>query len=172
MIRLARFTLAVLLVAGTASAADQKPTLSAADYTEIQMLYSRYAFAYDSGNKEMYGGVFTEDGLFKIGTDRTLKGPKEIGSLISSDLRVRPKIFHLTTNILIDAAPEGAKGTCYVALIDLQKNPAITGGGVYEDILVKTKAGWRFKQRTYFGEPGPNVALSGPPKAEATPAAK
>lgn len=167
MRRLFTMTAGLLLAASAVQAADK---LTPADMAEIQMLYSRYAFAYDSGNKEMYGGVFTEDGLFKIGTDRTLKGPKEIGGLISSELRVRPKIFHLTTNILIDAAPEGAKGTCYVALIDLQKNPAITGGGVYEDILVKTKAGWRFKQRTYFGEPGPNFAWSGPPKAEGVPA--
>lgn len=152
MRRLLTLTVSLLLAATTAQAADK---LTPADMTEIQMLYSRYAFAYDIGNKEMYGGVFTEDGLFKIGADRTLKGPREIAGLISSELRVRPKIFHLTTNILVDATPEGAKGTCYVALIDLQKNPAITGGGVYEDILVKTKAGWRFKQRTYFAEPGP-----------------
>ena len=52
-----------------------------------------------------------------------------------------------------------------------QKNPAITGGGVCEDILVKTSAGWRFKQRTYFGEPGVNFAWS-PPKAEAAPSSK
>jgi hypothetical protein len=159
MTRLIRFTLAALLIASAAQAAEK---LTPADMTEIQMLYSRYAFAYDIGNKEMYGGVFTDDGLFKIGTDRTLRGPKEIATLISSELRERPKIFHLTTNILIDAAPEGAKGTCYVALIDLQKNPAITGGGVYEDIIVKTEAGWRFQQRTYYAEPGPTTPTATP----------
>ena len=53
--RLIPFTLAALLLAGiVAQAADQKATLSAADYTEIQMLYAKYNYAYDSSNTEMY----------------------------------------------------------------------------------------------------------------------
>ena len=145
----------ILSLGGAPVQAQSKGTLGSNDMTEIQMLYARYAFAYDIGNKEMYGGVFTPDGVFMVGTDRVLTGPKEIGGLISAAQRERPKIFHLTTNILVEASPEGAKGSCYVVLIDLQKNPAITGGGVYEDVLVKTKVGWRFKKRTYFAEPAP-----------------
>lgn len=156
--RLIPFTLAALLLAGiVAQAADQKATLSAADYTEIQMLYAKYNYAYDSSNTEMYGSVFTTDGTFTIGADRTLKGRKEIGDLAAGrgPLKPRPKIFHISTNVLIEPSAEGAKGSSYVTLIDLQKNPAITGGGSYEDVIVRTKEGWRFKQRAYYAEAAP-----------------
>jgi hypothetical protein len=47
--------------------AEAKGSLSGNDYTEIQMLYARYNYAFDSSNPEMYGGVFTTDGEFVIG---------------------------------------------------------------------------------------------------------
>lgn len=143
---------------GIALQAQSKGTLSAGDMAEIQVLYARYAQAFDSGNKDAYGGVFTPDGVFMVGTDRVLTGPKEIASLISGPRRDRPKIFHVNSNVVIDPSPEGAKGSVYVVLMDLTKNPAITGGGVYEDTLVKTKDGWRFKKRIYYAEPGPAAA--------------
>jgi hypothetical protein len=151
-------TVAALIVAAAGLEAQSKGPLSKNDYTEIHELYARYAYAYDTGNKDMYGGVFTPDGVFMIGTDRVLNGPKEIATLINGPLRERPKIFHFTTNVLIEPSPDGAKGSCYVILMDLQKNPAVTGGGVYEDTLVRTKDGWRFKKRVYYAEPGPPKA--------------
>src|SRR5437764_6663580 len=128
LMKAAALALAVL-VGSAVRAAQGKGMLTKNDYTEIHELYARYAYAYDSGNKEMYGGVFTPDGVFMVG-DRTLTGPKEIATLINGPVRERPKIFHFTTNVLIAPAPEGAKGSCYVVLMDLQKNPAVTGGGV------------------------------------------
>jgi hypothetical protein len=73
-------------------------------------------------------------------------------------VKERPKIFHISTNVLIEPASEGAKGSSYVTLIDLQKTPAVTGGGTYEDVIVKTKEGWRFKKRSYFAEQVPAPA--------------
>jgi hypothetical protein len=145
---------ALLMGAGTTAHTESK--LSGADYAEIQMLYARYNYAFDSSNPAMYGGVFTTDGEFVIG-DRTLRGQKEIGELAAGrgPLKPRPKIFHISTNVLIEPAPEGAKGSSYVTLIDLQKNPAVTGGGTYEDAIVKTAEGWRFKRRSYFSEAAP-----------------
>jgi hypothetical protein len=147
----------LLMGATTMVQAEPKGTLSASDYTEIQMLYAKYNYAFDSSNPEMYGSVFVPDGIFKIGADRTLKGRKEIGALATSPKgqKPRPKIFHISTNVLIEPSPEGAKGSSYVTLIDLQKNPAITGGGTYEDVIVRTAEGWRFKQRSYFAEATP-----------------
>lgn len=149
----------MLTFAGTAGAAQSQSPLSQGDYTEIQMLYARYAHAYDSSNPDMWTSTFTEDSQFVIG-ERVLRGRKEIATLIGSrgPVKSRPKIFHLNSNILIEPSPEGAKGSAYVVLIDLQKNPAITGGGTYEDVIVKTGEGWRFKKRTFF------------PEAQATPA--
>jgi uncharacterized protein (TIGR02246 family) len=93
----------VLMLTGTAGAAQSQRPLSPSDYTEIQMLYARYNYAYDSSNPEMWTGTFTEDGEFVIG-ERVLRGRKDIATLTASHgpLKNRPKIFHLGTNVLIE----------------------------------------------------------------------
>ncbi len=53
---------------------------------------------------------------------------------------------------LMDALAAFTTGSAYVMLVDLAKNPAISGGGVYNDVIVKTAAGWKFKKRSYFPE--------------------
>ena len=47
--------------------------------------------------------------------------------------------------------PERATRSAYVILVDLAQTPAITGGGVYEDVIVRTPEGWRFKKRDEKG---------------------
>jgi uncharacterized protein (TIGR02246 family) len=147
------------LILGIAVMTAASPKLSSQDYNEIHSLYARYAHAFDKTDPEMYGNVFTADGEFVIG-ERVLKGRKEIASLTTAfgPVKNRPKIFHVNSNVLIEPSPDGAKGSTYVVLMDLSKNPAITGGGVYEDSIVKTADGWRFKKRVYFAEPGPASA--------------
>ncbi len=142
--------------AGTQAAT---PKLSSQDYNEIHALYARYAHAYDRSNSEAYGNVFTADGEFHAG-QRVLKGRKEISALATTrgPLKEHPKVLHVNSNVLIEPSPEGAKGSAYVVLMDLTKNPAITGGGVYEDAIVKTPDGWRFKKRAYFAETAPSAS--------------
>lgn len=147
------------VVVGIAVMTAAAPKLSGQDYNEIHALYARYAHTFDKTDADAYGNVFTADGQFVVG-DRVLKGRKEIASLTTAfgPMKNRPKVFHLNSNVLIEASPEGAKGSAYVVLMDLSKNPAITGGGVYEDSIVKTPEGWRFKKRVFFAEPGPTAA--------------
>jgi uncharacterized protein (TIGR02246 family) len=148
--------IAVMTAAASLTAA---PKLTSQDYNDIHSLYARYAHAFDKTDAEMYGNVFTADGEFVIG-ERVLKGRKEIASLTAAfgPMKTRPKVFHVNSNVLIEPSQEGAKGSAYILLMDLSKNPAITGGGIYEDVIVKTAEGWRFKRRTYFAEPGPASA--------------
>ena len=156
--RIASLTLAAAggVIVGIAVMTAAAPKLSGQDYNDIHALYARYAHTFDKTDPEAYGNVFTADGQFVIG-DRVLKGRKEIASLTTAfgPVKNRPKVFHVNSNVLIEASPEGAKGSAYVVLMDLSKNPAITGGGVYEDSIVKTAEGWRFKKRVFFAEPGP-----------------
>jgi len=146
------------VIVGIAVMTAAAPKLSSQDYNEIQSLYARYAHAFDKTDPEAYGNVFTPDGEFVIG-NRVLKGRKEIASLTTAfgPIKNRPKIFHVNSNVLLEPSAEGAKGSAYVVLMDLSKNPAITGGGVYEDSIVKTADGWRFKKRVFFAEPGPTT---------------
>ena len=57
-----------------------------------------------------------------------------------------------------DPTPEGAAGKTYVTVIEFgdgKKPPVVEMGGHYEDVFVKTAAGWRFKTRTFIrSQPG------------------
>jgi len=130
---------ALLLSVMVSVAAAGPPTLSGTDYAEINALYSRYAYAFDSSDAEMFASVFTPDGEFVIGP-RTTEGSTALKAMASGrgPKKERPKIFHLTMNVLITPTAVGASGSAYVVTVDLAKNPAISGGGVYEDVIVKT----------------------------------
>lgn len=147
-----------VLLAGAAAQAQSGKALSKEDRAEIQELYARYAHAIDSGNGQAYMGVFTEDGVLQsVVADRPDGGfTMKISDIAKgAKLRERPKITHFYSNIIVDPAPEGARGQVYVLLMDLQKNPAITSGSVCDDSIVKTKGGWKFKKRVCYREAGP-----------------
>ncbi len=147
---------ALLLSVTVSTGAAGSPTLSGNDYGEINALYARYAYAFDSSDAEMFASVFTADGEFITGT-RTTAGVAALKAMASGrgPKKERPKIFHLTMNVLITPTAVGASGSAYVVTVDLAKNPAISGGGVYEDVIVKTAEGWKFKKRTFFPEARP-----------------
>ena len=158
MLRLGSLVAAGALLCSVAGgvAAAGPPTLSGTDYGEINALYARYAYAFDSSDADMFASVFTPDGEFVTGT-RTITGGTALKAMASGrgPKRERPKIFHLTLNVLITPTAAGASGAAYVVTVDLAKNPAISGGGVYEDVIVKTPEGWKFKKRTFFPEARP-----------------
>ena len=55
---------------------------------------------------------------------------------------------HIYTNLRITPVPDGARGFVYFNGLDVStKPPTNTNSGIYEDTLVKTPDGWRFKKR-------------------------
>lgn len=146
--------LAALVLLPAALASAQSGKLSTDDHLEIQKLYARYNHAHDSSDAKLLATVFTPDGEF------VLNGrPMSALGMIKPDIaKPQPQVRHVATSIVVDPAPEGARGTSYVILVNLQATPpAIMGGGFYEDVIVKTPQGWRFKKRTYSpqGAPAP-----------------
>lgn len=66
---------------------------------------------------------------------------------------------HWNTNLVITPTTDGAKGTVYLFLMDVSaKPPAILSASKYEDDLVKTTDGWRFKHRVVKGDSAPPAA--------------
>jgi hypothetical protein len=54
----------------------------------------------------------------------------------------------------------------YLMFIDVgMKPPAVTGAGRYEDLLVKTAQGWRFKKRRTLPDPPQEAAAAAPAPA-------
>lgn len=132
-------------------------SLSADDYVEIQQLYARYNNAIDSGDAEGYAATFVPDGTFN-----TFNGHDALVEFIHN---WREKMGganrrHWNSNLTITPTPEGASGTVYLLLIDVgARPPAIAAAAKYEDQLVKTAQGWRFKKRvTKADGPAPGAA--------------
>ena len=103
-----------------------------------------------------------------VGTQATIRGsiPDKAGLDVciatlngSDDLATMAKGFHETfvtttrhiyTNLRITPHTEGAHGFVYFNQLDVStKPPTNTGSGIYEDTLVKTVDGWRFKKRVH-----------------------
>jgi hypothetical protein len=143
----------------SAPAATGKP-LTADDYLAIRALANTYAYGLDTGADKggLYAGVFTEDAEFHGppavpgGKPFDAKGREALRQFALVD-RGSAYIRHFMTNHLIEPSPEGARGKVYLLVIDIaqgDKPTSVNMGGHYEDVYVKTSAGWRIKSRNFF----------------------
>ena len=147
--------LACTAVTAHGQAAAPVTPLTGVDYAEIHELYARYNLGADSANGEIFAGVFTVDGEFVAG-ERVLKGRQAIAASRGPVSKERPLARHFTTSIILNATSEGVKGSAYLLLVNLQATPpVVAGGGIYEDVIVRTPEGWRFKKRTFISQTAP-----------------
>jgi hypothetical protein len=130
-------------------------SLTGDDYIEIQQLYARYNNAIDSGDAEAWAATFVPDGSFN-----QFNGHDALVGFINTwrDKMKGTNRRHWNTNLTITPSAEGATGSVYLLLVDVSvKPPAIGSAAKYEDSLVKTPQGWRFKKRVTKAE-GPPAA--------------
>jgi hypothetical protein len=137
---------------GGSSGATKVPALTAMDYIEIQQLVARYSFALDTGadNGYMYAHLYTSDGVFN-----NSKGLDQLAALARGGRRGPFNVRNLSSNAIIKASPEGARGIQYAQAINFGENRKPTEldhFGHYEDVYVKTADGWRYKSRTFVNE--------------------
>ncbi len=180
MVRLQLTALAACVVAGITAHAQQ-PTASSAssltpqDYIAIQQLASRYAFAIDTctnGGAD-FADLFTDDGEFSVSQEwgvagnRRIKGRAALIEAAGGDGKGACKdpktqmgygISHIVANHVITPSAEGATGKSYLLAIGVGGDPTtIERQGGYDDVYVKTPAGWRFKSRVHVF---PNIGQS------------
>jgi hypothetical protein len=125
--------------------------LSTEDRLDIQELYARYNHAIDSGNGDAWAATFTPDGIFESaqGIQTGSDSLKQFASGFASRLKGR----HWINNLVVDEAPGGAKGSCYLVLYNLGgEKPSILTTAIYNDQLTKTAGGWRFSKRVVKGD--------------------
>ena len=159
---------------GCAQAQEQthESGLTPQDYIDIQQLYARYVRAVDmggSGDGSDYLALFTEDATFEE------KGKLE-NIFEYADMREMVQGYHVSlqkngyssrhvfTGLYISQTPDGAQGSVYALRFNVTATPPVVlQSGVYEDTLVKTPSGWRFKKRVFKPsntyEPGMPVGL-------------
>ncbi|MCC7366154.1 MAG: nuclear transport factor 2 family protein [Dehalococcoidia bacterium] len=123
--------------------------LSTEDKLAIQDLYARYNHAIDFGKGDVWAATFTPDGTFSSLGAGTFTGTEQLTGF-GNGFATRIKGRHWTNNLVIEDAGDGAKGTCYLALLLLggpEKGTSFLTTGIYNDELVRTDGGWRFKSR-------------------------
>jgi hypothetical protein len=158
------------------AASSKATTLTAQDYAEIQQLSNRYVWAIDACSNGGYdfADLFTDDGEFGLSeqfgvpaTRAKTKGREALASVAGGDGKggcKDPKsmlgygISHFVVNHVVTPRPGGAVGKTYLLAIGVGGDPTkIERQGGYEDVYLKTPAGWRFKSRVHVF---PNMAGS------------
>jgi len=151
---------------GAMTAQAQAPTLTALDYQEITQLINRYAYGIDTcaNNGYDYADVFTPDGVFidknsdagfKAGGRVLASGREALATLVGGGPRgCKTKLVwtdwsHLMLNHQITPTATGATGRVYLVQMGMTGPGTIARHGGYEDVYVKTAAGWRIKSRTH-----------------------
>jgi hypothetical protein len=162
---LARLRLLVIVALATATVLTRGQTqansrkFTADDYVAIQQLYSNYALAMDMSEGERLAALFVEDGEFTPGRPagrandprRPLKGREALTKAGQVAIRQGLYFRHFTTNLVITPTAEGAAGSCYLLRFDTKTAPAtLTESAIYQDALVKTPQGWKFKKRVVW----------------------
>jgi len=128
--------------------------LTTQDYADIQQLYARYNLAIDTGDGEGWASMFMPDGVFNTNT----KGHDALVQFVRDwrEKRNGANRRHWNSNLVITPTNEGANGSVYLLLLDIGVRPAVPAlTAIYEDRLVKTPAGWRFKSRIVHADPAP-----------------
>jgi len=154
-----------VLVGGGATA-QSGGKLPAQDYVDILQLIQGYSRILENctnaGND--YADMFTDDGTFGVsqtwgsGVKVWFRGRDELARAGGADGKggCRPAgpntEYHIVANLSITATPEGAKAIS--TLLTMQNKTTDRGDpihweGGYEDTLVKTAKGWRFKSRVH-----------------------
>lgn len=138
--------------------ADQLQVL--VDKDAIRDLMYRYTYYIDTNRKDDFLTLFTEDCVFDPGPG---SGGPVVGRECVRAVRARTSIAvssHHNANVLItfDGPARASVRTTFHAWHRLKNDTLAQTWGYYDDVVVRTDAGWRFAQRRIhvYGDEGFN----------------
>jgi SnoaL-like domain len=121
-------------------------SLDAGDILAIQQLLALYGHIIDEREWDRVGELFTAGALYDMSEFGvgTVRGAAAIQTLWSRPDAVHP-LAHHATNIVVSEDPDG---TVRVLSKGLGVGPnGRVGSVVYRDVVERTPAGWRFRER-------------------------
>jgi uncharacterized protein (TIGR02246 family) len=116
------------------------------DVEDIRKLLAEYCFAIDTGDADRWANLFAEDGVFDSNALEPLIGRAALRDFVVSV--VPPGRRHFTANEIISVDGDAATVRAY-AVVTMDSPPTLSSVGTYDDELVRTEDGWRFRRR-YF----------------------
>jgi 3-phenylpropionate/cinnamic acid dioxygenase small subunit len=134
------------------------------DKDAIRELLARYCFLLDGYKLKEFAALFAADGEW-ISRNGKAAGREAIERLLRG-LVPEPapgkRRKHYTTNIIIDLTGDSATvASNFLVVRDSESGPTISVAGTYDDTVVRTAEGWKFKSRRLShditGESGLNV---------------
>jgi uncharacterized protein (TIGR02246 family) len=117
------------------------------DHIEIRELTARYNRAFDDVDSEAWADVFTPDGVMEYTGGEPVVGRD---ALVAMNKGIGYGYVHITTDPIIDVDGDRATQKCTVIVCNRSKDGSPVQFGMtgrYEDELVRTPDGWRFKRR-------------------------
>jgi hypothetical protein len=138
-------------------------TNSIEDKEAIRDLLSEYCFRMDDFRFAELGALFTADGEW-IARYARARGPAEIASLMARNIPAEPKRKHFITNSLIRLDGDRAHvRTSYLVVLQAAGSGLVPSvAGTYEDVLVRTTDGWRFRERRLVHDLAAELGLNLP----------
>jgi hypothetical protein len=136
------------------------------DKMVIGEMQSRYMFALDWHEPDVYASLFTDDGVLEWPEGRA-EGKEAIRTACirigefydrlaaAAGPRKPFQLRHFITNRVFDIDGDTARAWAYWLDLNndnLQRWPYVAAYGYYEDHLVRTAEGWRFTTRKIFNE--------------------
>jgi ketosteroid isomerase-like protein len=125
--------------------------LSLADRSAIRDLALRYCTAVDRRDWDLLAELFLPDATVDVQRSNLMRGTDEIVARYRRGLSRYDATHHMVTNHEIAVDGDSARHSCLVHAQHMRPDAAgstiFTIGGRYEDQLVRTPQGWRFKHR-------------------------
>jgi hypothetical protein len=125
-------------------------TIALEDREAIRDVFSAYCFRMDDGDYAGVGALFAPDGEW-IASYSHAVGPAAIAAMLAHNIpdpNGGPKRKHFVMNSLITCTGDTATARAsYFVVIGEGGGPIPVVAGTYEDELVRTDAGWRFRSR-------------------------
>lgn len=146
-----------LVYARTANA--KAVALTAQDYTAITELYARLYQGSDLRELDVWLANFADDGVFVFPNGDEVAGKKALGEWRAKSFGGNTgdsKRRHWTSGVMLTPMPDGtAKARAYWLMLDASgKQPVVAQSGYFDDLFVKSAAGWKFKKHVVRMDPG------------------
>lgn len=125
---------------------------------EISDLIARYCMLFDDEDWVGLDGLWTDDAAFAV-DDQAFEGRQVLMDFLSHCLPPGYRTKHMISRPLVELAHDGTTATARTDVVWIAANFENTIVGRYNDQLVKTDTGWKFRRRVET----PVQFVAGPP---------
>ncbi|MCW3004550.1 MAG: nuclear transport factor 2 family protein [Conexibacter sp.] len=128
--------------------------LALEDRAAIHDLYAAYAHTFDRADADGWAALFTSDGVFAPPGLDPLVGTEALHGFVAGRSDDLPGMRHLMTNVLVEEAPGGARGSAYFLCFRLGGDGAfrLRNFGRYDDAFRVEDGVWKIADRQIVAE--------------------